>query len=97
MMEDSPGTRVVTIWPSEVMKPTFTSAAPTIQDGTLFWVSWLSALDWAAALARVRSDRSRVSWSWCRTVKYAAAATSATDRPTAMVASRVTRLASERR
>ncbi len=54
-------------------------------------------LDWAAALARRISDWSSVSMSWCRTVKYAAAATSATEMPTAMVASSVTRLASDRR
>ena len=87
----------MTTRPAAVMKPIFTSAAPTIQDGTCLAVSSVSVLDCEAAAARRSSDWSRVSVSWCRTVKYAAAATTATERPTAIVASSVTRLASERR
>ncbi len=38
-----------------------------------------------------------VACSWCRTVTYAARATSATESPTAKVVSKMTRLASDRR
>ena len=56
-----------------------------------------SAGDFAAACARSSSDWSRLDCSCIRTVTNAPAATNATARPTAIVVSRVTRLASERR
>ena len=51
----------------------------------------------AAAAARVCSERSMLSMLCIRTVAYAANATAVTAMPTAIVVSRVTRLASDRR
>ncbi len=89
--------RVPLMSPEALTVPMRTSAAPTTHEGTCSRVSALMVLDRAAAYARFFREWSRVSRSWWRTVKYAAAARRATERPTAIVASKVTRLARDRR
>ncbi len=78
---------------SEEMKRISTSAASNAQVGTRGSTVMPSATVWA----RVTSDSSRVVCICIRAVMKAEKATDATAIPTAMVVSRMTRLASDRR
>ena len=75
----------------------FTSPAPRAHAGTSRRASAARGSGFAAAAARVCNDRSMLSMLCIRTVAYAAKATPVTAMPTAIVVSRVTRLASDLR
>ncbi len=55
-------------WPSALMKPIRTSAAPSAQDGTCWLCSTLSAFERAAEEARSTSDWSSEEYICIRTV-----------------------------
>ena len=66
-------------------------------DGTRIAASSSSGAAVAACLARSSRDSSSDDCICIRTVRNTASATSATAKPTAIVVSRITRLASDRR
>ena len=74
-----------------------TSAAPVAHDGNRSAASSSKGAALAAWRARSSRDSSSEDCICIRTVRNTASATSATASPTAIVVSRITRLASERR
>ena len=74
-----------------------TSAAPVAHDGNRRSASSSSGAAVAACRARSSRDWSSDDCICIRTVRNTASATSATAKPTAIVVSRITRLASDRR
>ncbi len=79
-------------------KATRKSPAPSIQAGRRYCaVTSETSAYFAALCARSSRESSSVACSCIRTVRYAPSATKATASPTAMVVSRMTRLASDLR